>query len=50
LVLQSVVGQFTPKWQGLPRMSTAKREKPLPHKLCSSTSSLCWCPASSTFI
>jgi len=28
-------------------MRTANREKPLPHKLCSFTSSLCACPASS---
>jgi len=50
LVLQSVVGHFASKWWVLARMRTANREKPLPHKLCSSTSSLCGCPASSTFI
>jgi len=31
-------------------MRTANREKPLPHKLCSFTSSLCTCPASSASI
>jgi len=31
-------------------MRTANREKPLPHKLCSFTSSLCACPASSASI
>jgi len=47
LFSQSVVGQFTPKWYGLAKMRTANREKPHPHKLCSSTLSLCTCPASS---
>ena len=32
----------------LARMRTANREKPLPRKLCSFTSRLCTCPASST--
>jgi len=31
-------------------MHTANREKPLPHKLCCFTSSLCACPASSASI
>jgi len=34
--------------KGFARMRTTNREKPLPHKLCSFTSSLCTCPASST--
>ena len=34
-------GQFSPKWLGLSSMHTAAREKPLPHKLCRFTSSLC---------
>jgi len=44
------VGQFTPKWRSLARMCTGNREKPLPHILCSFTSSLCTCPASSASI
>jgi len=48
LISQTVDGQFTPlTWQGLASMRTANREKPLPNKLCSFTSSLCACPASS---
>jgi len=50
LLLQSVVGQFTPKWQGLARTRTANREKSLTHKLWIFTSSLCTCPASSASI
>jgi len=50
LFSQSVVGQFTPKWQNLARMRTANREKPRPHKLCSFRWSLCTCPASSAFL
>jgi len=29
-VFANVVGQFTPKWQGLTSTCTANREKPLP--------------------
>jgi len=35
LFSQSVVGRFTPKWQ------CTRQTKPLPHKLCRLTSSLC---------
>jgi len=45
LFSQSVVGQ----WYGLARMHTANSEEPLPHNLCSFTSSLCTCPASSAY-
>ena len=47
---QSVVGKFTPSWYGLTSMRTSNREKPLAHKLCNFTSSLCTCPASSVSI
>ena len=38
---QNVVGQFTPKWQGLARTCRANREKPLPYNLCILTSCVC---------
>jgi len=50
LFSQSVVGKFSPKWYGLTSMRTASREKPLTHKLCSFTSSLCTCSARSASI
>jgi len=48
LFLQSVVGQFTPKWLG--KNARSKQGKPLPYKLCNFTSSLCSCSASSATI
>jgi len=38
LISQSVVGQFTPRWQGLRSMRTANKEKPISHNLYSFTS------------
>jgi len=49
ILVFAIVGQFTPKWQGLASMRTANGEKPFPHNRCSFTSSLCACPASSIY-